>query len=844
MKAAEERLVLMRRGGGSLINFCPVFSSDGELIFVVCGPVVRAYGVRTGELVSEYDGLESKAVGVRLHPTDTSSIVACSVNGQLIQWDWRSRLKSEIVKLKLKKETIATNFYMFPPVLNDTAENCRIFLVWKYLKGNTCHMSLFCSSSGSLLQKLEFELDNVPSSIAFGGPAGSEYIAGIYRNRLQFANTVKWEQCGIKEIRGRYFTCVACHPEELCIATGDNTGRVLIWWNFSFKKSTYAVYHWHTLPVQAVTFSQAGSQFYSGGGECVLVRWTLDSLSDRNFLPRLPSSVCHLSVAPDNKYLALCTSDNGIQIVTPQLKLVSTVQHFTWCVEMKHGLDPFPAGITFDPQNKAMVLNGRTGYIQFYSPRTKSLLYNLDITGLNYLTQERNAVIVNTDVTKVAFSSNGQWMSTVEQRDDGETNMEVRLKFWFFDSVKQNFSLNTSVELPQSGGIVALAFQCSSDPQQQLAATAGADFKFRIWTLAESSSIYKKGIMVWRCESVGFFRNLPCGDLSFSSDGSLLAVTFGPTLTLWVPETNQLKCSLTDKDAEMNLSCVKFGLVDSCHLVVTGSSKSINVWNLLTLTLAWTVPLHVSLLVADPSSEFMAAFTYDRDLFVFSPRKSEPVYVHREVLDNSILCAAFIPHFGLERSANVSWQQQSQLYILDSNQELLTLDKPGEDSAIKEGITLPVSSVQTTSLFGTVLAKQSKSDVEKLLVDTTQQLGVPGAAAIKQLLKAPAHTMPPINLLCGPFLQSFVATSRKQEEKKNMVKQEPEEETRMETEDSGVDSEDEVSGVDEIKQKKTNIKGSEAEVNDSTRTKSVDDLDANLASVLKEDLDWTELLVE
>ena len=59
---------------------------------------------------------------------------------------------------------------------------------------------------------------------------------------------------------GRWFTCVACHPEERCIATGDNTGRVLIWWNLlTSGKPTWAVYHWHTLPVQAVTFSQTGN---------------------------------------------------------------------------------------------------------------------------------------------------------------------------------------------------------------------------------------------------------------------------------------------------------------------------------------------------------------------------------------------------------------------------------------------------------------------------------------------------------------------------------------------------------------------------------------------------------
>jgi NET1-associated nuclear protein 1 (U3 small nucleolar RNA-associated protein 17) len=69
----------------------------------------------------------------------------------------------------------------------------------------------------------------------------------------------------------------------------------------------------------------------------------------------------------------------GIQIIDPQLKLISVIQHFTWHVEAKHGLPLFPAGITVDPCTKAMVMNGRTGHIQFYSPRTTTLLYNVSV---------------------------------------------------------------------------------------------------------------------------------------------------------------------------------------------------------------------------------------------------------------------------------------------------------------------------------------------------------------------------------------------------------------------------------------------------------------------------------
>lgn len=51
--------------------------------------------------------------------------------------------------------------------------------------------------------------------------------------------------------------------------------------------------------------------------------------------------------------------------------------------------------------------------------------------------------------------------------------------------------------------------------------------------------------MRWVCESVGYFRSLPAECISFSSDGSILGVSFGPSLTLWDSETCQLNTSLT-----------------------------------------------------------------------------------------------------------------------------------------------------------------------------------------------------------------------------------------------------------------------------------------------------------
>ena len=40
-------------------------------------------------------------------------------------------------------------------------------------------------------------------------------------------------------------------------------------------------------------------------------------------------------------------------------------------------LNPFPAGMTYDPRSEALVLNGKPGHIQFYSVHEDKQLYNV-----------------------------------------------------------------------------------------------------------------------------------------------------------------------------------------------------------------------------------------------------------------------------------------------------------------------------------------------------------------------------------------------------------------------------------------------------------------------------------
>lgn len=70
----------------------------------------------------------------------------------------------------------------------------------------------------------------------------------------------------------------------------------------------------------------------------------------------------------------------GIVVVNPQKKLTSVIQNFTWGVALS-SQDLFPAGLIVDPRTGCLVLNSRTGHVQFYNSHTKSLLYNVSDSG-------------------------------------------------------------------------------------------------------------------------------------------------------------------------------------------------------------------------------------------------------------------------------------------------------------------------------------------------------------------------------------------------------------------------------------------------------------------------------
>lgn len=119
-------------------------------------------------------------------------------------------------------------------------------------------------------------------------------------------------------------------------------------------------------------FPNQKSSFFFIGNECVLVKWQIQDVNDRRFVPRLAAEINQIAVANNNIFIAVATKDNAIRIFDNTLNQTTLIQHLVLGKS-------FQCGMVFDPRTRALIMNGNQGHIQFYSPEDISLLYNVSI---------------------------------------------------------------------------------------------------------------------------------------------------------------------------------------------------------------------------------------------------------------------------------------------------------------------------------------------------------------------------------------------------------------------------------------------------------------------------------
>ncbi|NXI72278.1 WDR75 protein, partial [Anseranas semipalmata] len=768
--------------------------SPSRYLLCASGDFVKLYSVATEEPVRVLRGHAGLVTGVRLNPRNRLQLYSSSLDGSIKLWDFTDGILIKTFTVGSKLLAL----YALP-----SSEDSVFVIIPKSGERDTFQLVSvrLTKTAGQDTEAKELSVilegvDASPKCTAFGREG--EYVASVKGVHLQvyFFKRKQLNRFSVSatNMKGgnNLFSCVACHPKEDCIATGHRDGKIRLWRNFYHNKEyTFSTLHWHHDIVMDLAFSIEGTSLLSGGVESVLVQWHNGSDCKKDFLPRLGSAIEYISISSDGTLYCTSHTDNRITIINSNLRFSKSIQGLIKARDVKTGL-------VVDPRTKALVLNGEPGHLQFYCLQSDKQLYSLDIVQQEYIHQ---AGLNQTDLVKVAFSAQGKWLATVEEREE-ESDLEVHLKLWFFDEETQSFKLNTRISMPHEDHITAMCFRDMDELEDDslILVTAGRDCLFKVWMILEDTDPEAQQSLSWSCDFVGSYHNYQATNCCFSEDGSLLAVSFEETVTVWDSNTWDLKCTFCHPPGRIRNIC--FGrLTCSKYLVGATDHGFLCCWNLLSCALEWSAHLNVVVLQPDPLSEHIAAVSWlskESSLFVFKPNEPRPICIQRNLCKEKIQFAAFVPRDVSETigSEKYLWLRRSQLYFLTDTQELMTFStKSPEERLTLSSKQLAVEESLPVTPFSLLLGKhrhqQSQEDVDlgKVVRNHHEQ----DSPAVKELLHTPAHVLPSASFLCPIFINSLLISK----EKKSA--EEVADEVEMESEKAEDDS-DEEKDVTEMEQ--------------------------------------------
>lgn len=233
--------------------------------------------------------------------------------------------------------------------------------------------------------------------------------------------------------------------------------------------------------------------------------------------------------------------------------------------------------------------------LQTYSAPKMTIISELEVSQSNRVSRRDEKPIEPSRVELVAVCASGEWMATIDRRtNEDEFSTEVYLKFWHMES--SSWCLNTRIDQPHGDkAISAISFSPATiGGQGWILTTAGLDGRVKTWTVrtAKTKNNTVEGMRFhfiviqhypvctefWTNRSSITFRSEIPSNTSWSSDGSLFAVAFGPYIVLYDPSSNSQLDVLTSSEVRVTQS-LHFVGQSSRYLFVSSKSDAI-MWDM------------------------------------------------------------------------------------------------------------------------------------------------------------------------------------------------------------------------------------------------------------------------
>jgi NET1-associated nuclear protein 1 (U3 small nucleolar RNA-associated protein 17) len=230
--------------------------------------------------------------------------------------------------------------------------------------------------------------------------------------------------------------------------------------------------------------------------------------------------------------------------------------------------------------------------LQTYSPSTFGLIAELEVSPSNRVSRRDSDHVTPCTVEHAFVSHTGQWLATVDRREGDESfRGEIYLKIWRWDSKTGSWMLNTRVNSPHGlRKVTNLAFS----PVNDHLVTAGEDGQVKSWKIRETkhNSGYLEGVIViseddpkltnyldfWIHRSTVAFRAMTPLDVSWSADGSILAVTFNACVALYDATSNALRSVVTSSECR-SLTNARF-VGSAGRYLLLAADRDLVLWDL------------------------------------------------------------------------------------------------------------------------------------------------------------------------------------------------------------------------------------------------------------------------
>ncbi|TBU63747.1 WD40 repeat-like protein [Dichomitus squalens] len=782
----------------------PIFTRDGSYFFSAAGPSVKIHSVATGEVVSTLTPPPNSVSGgagtsqhtdtvtaAILSPHNPFQLITGSQDGYIRTWDFLDASLLQTISISHPIFHLAAHEkfreYVFVATARSTKKKTKGGVATAEDNVTVSRVSLIpkADCTGSAVH-ISSETINVGKTRLTSGlavsPSGA-WLVATAGHKAYVCQTGDLKAGFTKFVSPERLTCLAFHPSEEYFATGDATGCIRLWYclNESATTKTPGVektaqtttLHWHAHAVSSLSFTANGAYLLSGGEEAVLVIWQLHT-GKKEYVPRVGSPILHialLSTGGEEEYLLSLADASFVFIRASSLKISRSIARIKLDPAISYDRPSTSSSVPLavHPLSSTLILpSSHPSSLQTFAPSSSKLVSELEVSPSNRVSRRDDKPLQPARVERVVLSDSGDWMATVDTREaEDPPRPEVYMKIWQWDRKSGFWILNTRIDRPHGPTrLSGIAFRPGLRSQEGLLlATVGADGNIKTWRIRSVKTKSEGVEEFWVARSSLRFRAEIPSDVSWSPDGSLLAVSVGSHVAIYEPDSNTLCQVLTCPDCP-SASTLQFLGASGRYLLVNGP-QDVLLWDLVSQTLRWRhrSPVAINQVIAHPTEEQFAIFervqstTADAPstrVSIFQTGSSVPVAIR--TLPFRLRSTISVPPTGFLPTdpsgfALVGITEAWSVVVFGDDIQL-----PEEEGASAHGITQDAS-VRKRTLFHDIFGVSAFADLTSIPGPSTAPIPThawDGKEAV-EIFDAPAHLLPPLESLFDSVMDSFLA---------------------------------------------------------------------------------------